>query len=206
MQSDSAGKIASCHCCGLVQRLPRRITDERLVCCRCGTTLNHHSASRNHLAAALSASALVLYLPATMLPMLRIEQLGHRQEDSLLSGIVALLAQDYWLVGGVVLLFSVILPPLKLLALLALSSNRLAPPRRFRALLYRAVELLGRWGMLDVMLVAILIAVVKLGGLVSIGAGPGLVAFTLLVLLSLLASLSFNPHMMWEEHAASKRM
>jgi paraquat-inducible protein A len=153
------------------------------------------------LSASLAISALLLYVPATTLPMLRIEQLGHRHEDSLLSGVAALFAQDYWLVGTVVLLFSVILPPLKLAALLVLASAPATSADRLRAALFRAVESLGRWGMLDVMLVAILVAYVKLGDLVSIEAGPGLLAFTLLVLLSLLASMSFNPHMMWNESA-----
>jgi paraquat-inducible protein A len=130
--------------------------------------------------------------------MLRIEQLGHRHEDSLLSGLIAMFSQGYWLVGTVVLVFSVLLPPLKLLTLLILANKIMLTHHRQRALMYRAVELLGRWGMLDVMLVAILVAFVKLGNLVNIQAGLGLIAFTVLVLLSLLASLVFNPHLLWE--------
>lgn len=191
-------KITSCHCCGLVQTLPLLSEGQKVVCCRCATPLVHATTSRNHWTVAWSISALAFYIPAMVLPLLRIEQLGHRHEDSLLSGLIALFAQDYWLVGIVVLLFSVLLPPLKLLALLTLSSKVLLTYHHQRALLYRTVELLGRWGMLDVMLVAILVAFVKLGNLVSIQAGLGLIAFTLLVLLSLLASLTFNPHLMWE--------
>ena len=133
-----------------------------------------------------------------LLPMLRIEQLGHRHEDSLLSGLIAMFSQGYWLVGTVVLVFSVLLPPLKLLTLLILANKIMLTHHHQRALMYRAVELLGRWGMLDVMLVAILVAFVKLGNLVNIQAGLGLIAFTVLVLLSLLASLVFNPHLLWE--------
>ena len=129
--------------------------------------------------------------------MLRVERFGHIRQDSLIGGIETLFAQDYWLIGGVVLLFSVVLPPLKLMALLWLTRPTfLAHPHR--ALMYRWVEHLGRWGMLDVLLVAIMIAFVKLGGLVNISAGPGLTAFTLLVVLSLLASLSFDPRAMWQ--------
>ena len=65
--------LASCHCCGLVQRLPELAPDHKAVCCRCATPLTHGNASRNRLAAALAAAALAFYLPATMLPMLRIE-------------------------------------------------------------------------------------------------------------------------------------
>jgi len=147
----------------------------------------------------LAASALAFYPPAMLLPMLRIEKLGHFQEDSLLSGLGALFSQGYLLVGVVVLLFSVLLPPLMLAALLVLTRPRLLAGHAHRALVFRAVEALGRWGMLDVMLVAILVAFVKVGGLVHIGAGTGLFAFTLLVLLSLFAGFLFDPHALWDE-------
>lgn len=189
--------IASCHCCGLVQRLPASVVERRLVCARCRTPLVPPHRSRNGLSAALASAALILYLPATTLPMVRIEQLGHRHEDSLLSAVIALFAQGDWLIGAVVLLFSIVLPPLKLFALLLLAAPGLIPKAPLRAVIYRGVEALGRWGMLDVMLVAILVAVVKLGDLLFIEGGPGLIAYTVLVLLSLLASMSFNPHAMW---------
>lgn len=197
----TSSKLASCHCCGLVQRIPPLSAQQKAVCCRCRTTLIHATVSRNHWVVALSTAALAFYVPAMLLPMLRIEQLGHRHEDSLLSGLVALFSQGYWFVGTIVLVFSVLLPPLKLLTLLILSSTQMITHSHHRALMYRTVELLGRWGMLDVMLVAILVAFVKLGNLVNIQAGLGLIAFTLLVLLSLVASLAFNPHLMWENPA-----
>jgi len=192
--------IAACHCCGLLQALPAAELGMRSVCSRCGTGLRHHDPNRNRWTAALALSALVFYPAAIGLPLLRIEQLGHSHTDSLLSGLVSMLSQGYWLVGIVVLLFSILLPPLKLLALWLLTRQPLKQTsHRRRALLYHAVELLGRWGMLDVMLVAILVAMVKLGDLVSIHPGPGLWAFILLVLLSLVASMVFNPTLMWNE-------
>lgn len=147
----------------------------------------------------LAASALAFYVPAMMLPLLRIERLGHMHEDSLLSGVITLWSEGYWLVGAVVFVFSVLLPPLKLVALLALSSRPAVSRHRQRALVYRLVERLGRWGMLDVLLVALLVAMVKLGDLVNIYPGQGLTAFIALVLLSLVAGLMFNPQLMWQE-------
>ncbi len=193
------GKLASCHCCGLVQRIPYVPPGHKPVCGRCATPLTHAVPARNHWTVSLSASALVLYLPAMFLPMMKIERLGLRNEDSLLSGLGALFSGGYYFVGGIVLVFSVILPLLKLAALLVLSSSPFFMHGHHRALAYRMVELLGRWGMLDVMLMAILVAFVKLGNLVNIHAGTGLIAFALLVLLSLLAGMSFNPHLLWEE-------
>lgn len=192
--------VAACHCCGLLQRLPPARPGMATVCQRCGSGMRHRNPNRNRWAAALALAALAFYPAAIGLPLLRIEQLGHSSTDSLLTGLVSMLAQGYWLVGGVVLLFSILLPPLKLLTLWLLTGSpaRQTSHRR-RALLYHAVELFGRWGMLDVMLVAILVAMVKLGDLVHIHAGPGLWAFTIMVLLSLLAGMIFNPTQMWSE-------
>lgn len=191
--------ISSCHCCGLVQRLPALTPRQRALCARCETPLKHATGLRNRWARVLALSALMLYPPAMALPLLRLDQLGHHHEDSLWAGLVTLLSEGYWLVGAVVLLFSVILPPLKLLALYVLCGRLEGLSHKARARMYRAVEALGRWGMLDVMLVAVLVAFVKLGDLITIRPGPGLVAFLLMVMLSLFAGLIFNPHGLWED-------
>ncbi len=190
--------LRSCHCCGLVQQLPTLTSGQQAVCCRCGTPLTQGSDAQNQWTAALALAALAFYPPALLLPLLGIERLGHSHTDSLLAGLAVLFAEGYWLVGTVVLLFSVVLPPLKLLALWLLTGSAWIVKAHHRALLYRAVEAVGRWGMLDVMLVAILVAFVKLGDLVHISAGPALLAFTLMVLCSLFASLLFNPHQLWQ--------
>jgi uncharacterized paraquat-inducible protein A len=195
----SPRELHGCHTCGLVQALPAVPPGHEAVCRRCGTPFARCRPWLNRLAAATAAAALALYLPAVTLPLLRVEKLGYLKEDSLLSGVGSLYAEGYWTVAAVVLLFSVVLPPLKLLALSLLADGGWLRRHRSRAVLYRAVEALGRWGMLDVMLVAILVAYIKLGDLVSISAGPGLLAFTAMVLLSLLASLLFHPHCLWED-------
>lgn len=192
--------LLTCHCCGLIQQLIPHQVNEQLICCRCQVPLPHCQDQGNEYTALLATSALFLYLPAILLPLLHIERLGQASESSLLVGVWHLLLAGDWLVGTIILLFSVLLPPIKLLALLFSSQGqRLA--HRHRALIYRLVEWVGRWGMLDVMLVAILVAFVKLGDLVSISAGPGLLAFTAMVLFSLLASVLFNPYCLWEPSA-----
>ena len=191
--------LTSCHCCGLIQIIPPMSADQIAVCDRCYTKLKHNSNQRNRLTIALSLAALAFYLPAILLPMLHIQRLGHVSEGSLLDGISTLWAQGYWHIGLLIFLFSVILPPAKLLALLALSSTQMVTRHHHKAAIYHLVEFMGRWGMLDVLLVAILVAFVKLGDLVDIQAGRGVIAFAVLVLLSLLASLSFNPTLMWQD-------
>lgn len=193
--------IRACPCCGLAQRVPPLPPRHRACCARCGSGLVHRSvvARSNARTTALALAALLLWPIAIALPMLRVTRLGHAQEASIVEGATALLAAGQWVVGLVVLLCSIVLPLGKLVALLALSSGVLAPRRR--AATYRLVEWTGRWGMLDVLLVAVLVAVLKLGDLVEVAAGPAALAFAAVVVLSLLASASFDPHRLWEPDA-----
>mgnify|MGYP002623588126 FL=1 len=171
------------------------------ACHRCRSLLDVFEAKGdNSTSAVIAISALLLFLPAVTLPFLRVEQLGHVSEQSLLGAARALFESGAWFVGTVVLVFSVILPPAKLIALLMLSfvPQWLGRPRRALGI-YKAVEAIGRWGMLDVLLVAVLVAFVKLGDYLSFAALPGLFVFGGFVLLSLIASFSFNPQFLWSE-------
>jgi len=196
----AADRLLSCPHCGLVQRLPGPLPPgQRTVCARCEGTLPAPASpgAGNDAAAAFALAALVLYPLGITLPLMKIEQLGHTQAASVLEGVTALLSAGNVLAGIVVLVCSVILPLLKLLALLALATGRGLGPRH-QALTYRLVEWTGRWGMLDVLLVAILVAVLKLGDLMSVRLGPGLLAFTTCVTLSLVAAALFDPRRLWE--------
>ncbi|MHC4970195.1 MAG: paraquat-inducible protein A [Planctomycetota bacterium] len=173
----------------------------RACCFRCdgGLGLGPRRWVSNSRTAAIATAALVLFPLAVTLPMIRIEKFGHTHESGLIEGVTALLSRGEVVVGVVVLTCSVILPVLKLAAMLVLSTGRFLR-RRHQALTYRLVEWTGRWGMLDVLLVAILLAVLKLGDMVEVSVGPGLLAFTSCVGLSLIAAASFDPHSLWEPH------
>jgi paraquat-inducible protein A len=171
----------------------------RLECPRCersvDVTGNDHHRSRT---LALALAAALLYPAAILLPVLTIEQFGQRHSASIWDGACKLLAQGELLVGGAILGFSIVLPALKLAGLVALSMPRFLK-HRHQARTYHLVELTGRFGMLDVLLVALLVAVLKLGDMVTVLPGPGAATFTITVVLSLLASASFDPHAIWEE-------
>jgi paraquat-inducible protein A len=192
--------IRACPCCGLVQSAPPVPRRRRACCARCGTNLLRRSviARSNSRTAALALSALILYPLAVSLPMLRVERFGHRSESSILEGVADLFGAGHLLVGVVVLLCSIIFPLGKLLALLALSAGGVGMRERHRARTYHIVDWTGRWGMLDVLLVAVLVAVVKLGDFIEVSPGPAALAFTICVVLNLLAAASFDPHALWE--------
>ena len=193
--------LRTCSTCGLGQVVPDIPTGMRACCARCGTSLlsplrRFRSSNRT---AAVALAALILYPLAISLPILRIEQFGHASDSSILSGIIQLLSTGNYFVGMIVLFCSVVFPLFKLVSLLLLSLGGLALAHRHRALTWRLIEWTGRWGMLDVLLVAILVAALKLGDTFQVTPGPGAVAFTLVVLLSLLATASFDPQAMWKQ-------
>ncbi len=189
--------LKACHCCGLIQRIPLLGQKQIAVCSRCGSTVcrfGHHSAGRT---AAFATAAFILYWPAILLPILEIERLGRHHQSSLLMGTIELLREGSWFVGLVVLLFSIVFPLVKIVLLLELSLLGILH-RRHKALTYRLMEQAGKWSMMDVMLLAFLVMLVKLGALVEFHLGPAVWAFVLCVAMSMFASLSFNPHSIWD--------
>ncbi len=191
--------LRACPCCGLVQRLPAVPVGMRACCGRCGTHLRRRrvGAGGNSGTVALALAALILYPLGVMLPMLTIERFGYHHEASILEGISTLISSGHLVVGIIVLLCSIVFPLGKLLALLVLSAGGMAMRHKHRALTYHIVEWTGRWGMLDVLLVALLVAALKIGDLVEVSAGPAALAFTCVVVLSLLATALFDPHSLW---------
>jgi paraquat-inducible protein A len=171
----------------------------RVCCARCegGLRLGGRRRVSNSRTAAIAVAALVLFPLAVTLPMISIEKFGHEHEAGIIEGVTALLSRGNLVVGLVVLVCSMVLPIMKLAAILVLTSGRFMR-QSHRAMTYRLVEWTGRWGMLDVLLVAILVAVLKLGDMVEVSVGPGLATFTACVALSLVAAASFDPHNLWE--------
>ena len=190
----------ACHCCGLVHRIPPLADGQTAVCSRCSTTIQRFRPAGVNSArtAAVALGAFVLYWPAILLPILNIEQLGHHHTASLISGTMELIKHGNWFVGIIVLLFSIVFPLAKLVMLLELSFLGLLH-RRHRALTYRLMESAGKWSMMDVLLLAFMVMLVKLGTLVEFHFGPAVIAFVGCVALSMVASLLFDPHAIWEE-------
>lgn len=149
--------------------------------------------------AAFAFAALILYPPAMLLPVIEIERMGHRSEATIWSGVVDLLSEGSVVVALIVLLCSIVIPLIKIGATFMICSGELFLHHRHRAMTYRALEWIGRWGMVDVLLVALLVAAVKLGSWLSVHPGPGAAAFAGVVVLSLLASAAFDPEAIWEE-------
>ncbi len=200
MNVEHEASLRACPTCGLVQRVPSLGKRDRARCHRCSSVVlcGARLSRGNGLALVISLAALILYPLAVGLPIMRLERFGHSTEASVLSGSIGLLEEGEVFVGGLVFLCSVCLPLFKLLGLLMLCIFD-SMAARHRSLSYHAIEFTGRWGMLDVLLVAIVVAWVKIGDLVQVTAGPGAVAFCVMVVLSLVASANFDPHSIWRD-------
>ncbi len=191
--------LKSCHCCGLIHEVVSLRSNELAQCTRCGSVIdraNNHQRSQGRTAAT-AVAAMALMPAAILLPILEIEKLGHHHRSSILGGIVDLYQTGSVLVATVILLFSIVFPLLKILALIELSWL-CSMHQRHRAWTYRWMEQIGKWSMMDVMLLALLVMMIKLSGMVQFHFGPALIAFVLCVSMSMISAICFDPHAIWE--------
>lgn len=170
-------------------------------CSRCGSAISRRASGSLHLTAALSLAALILYVPANIFPILRLEMYGASSENTVWQGTVRLFRDGDYIVAVIVFLASILIPLLKLLGLFFLVATARLKFSRWklpRTWVYRIIDSIGRWAMLDVFVLAILVSLVKLQRLATIIPGQGLVAFTGVVVLTLLASANFDPQIIWD--------
>jgi paraquat-inducible protein A len=196
---ESGGSLKACHCCGLIHQLPKLNADQRCICVRCQSVMRIQvdAARTQNRTAAFAVAALLLFPAATLLPILEIEKLGHHHKSSIVGGIIELVRNGSLFIAAVIFLFSIVLPLVKMIALVELSWV-CSLKQRHRAWTYRWIEQIGKWSMMDVMLLAFLVMLIKLSGLVQFHFGPAVIAFVLCVAMSMLASICFDPHAIWE--------
>lgn len=193
--------LLACPRCGQIQRRIPHDEREHLRCCRCGARLTGGLSAWWPMC--FATVAFIAFWPGVLLPIMRVERLGLSHEASVVDGIVVLAQHGNLALALLIALCSVFLPLLKLGGLLVLLVPRLwhglGSAKRQRHLL-EAIEWSGRWGMVDVLLVAIFVAFLKLGDLVLVDIGTGLFAFVAMVVSSMAASLSLNAEQLWSKH------
>jgi paraquat-inducible protein A len=190
---------ASCHDCGLLVHLPGHVHGAR--CARCGSALHVRKPESLQRTWAYVIAAAVCYIPANALYIMTITSLGKPEPSTILSGVIYLLHHGMWPLAAIVFIASVFVPLLKLaiLVFLLVSVHRRSSWRPVeRTRMYRLTEAIGRWSMVDIYVVTILVALVKLGNLATIEAGPGAVFFGAVVVLTMLGAESFDPRLIWD--------
>ncbi|WP_349570542.1 paraquat-inducible protein A [Azotobacter salinestris] len=190
--------LAPCHGCAL---LVRTGAGHAVRCPRCGSLLHARKPDSIARTWAFIVAAAILYIPANLLPIMETSSLFGAQKDTIMSGVVYLWVSGSWHLALVVFIASILVPMAKLIALVILVLSvqlraRWQPVQRTR--LYRLVELVGRWSMLDVYVVTLLVALVQLEALATIRPGPGALAFGAVVVLTMFAAMSFDPRLIWD--------
>jgi len=193
--------LTGCHACNLVMSIHEDAQHHAHACPRCGSKVHpriHHSLPITWMLVCL---AFLFYIPANVLPMTRVVGLGQVQEDTIMSGVIYFIQSGSWYIGMVIFIASVFVPMLKLtlLMFLLISVQRKSQWRpRERARIYRITEMVGRWSMVDIYVVTILVALVNLGIIADIDAGPAALYFAGVVIITIFAAKSFDPRLIWD--------
>ncbi|MGZ5129618.1 MAG: paraquat-inducible protein A [Caldimonas sp.] len=199
-------RVLGCESCGLVSAdaLGSADADAGLFvqhCPRCGHVLRARKPMSLQRTWACVVAAAVLYVPANVLPVMTTVSAGQHEQHTLLGGIVELWTDGSWGLSIIVFIASIAVPVLKIgvLALLAWTVRRAPAWRRLeRAKLYRLIEAVGHWSMLDVYVVVLLGTTIQFGPLANVSAGPALLAFAAVVVLTMIGTYAFDPKLIWD--------
>jgi paraquat-inducible protein A len=191
--------LISCHSCHLLSR--RAESAAIMTCPRCGTRLHPRKPNSIHRTWSLVIAAFIFYIPANVLPITTVISFGKGQSDTIMSGVIYFVQSGMWPIALVIFVASVFVPVLKLciLTFLLITVQRKSSWRqKDRTRLYRITEVIGRWSMVDIFVVTILVALVNLGALASIHARSGAIFFCAVVILTMFAAMSFDPRLIWD--------
>ena len=196
--------LSGCSVCGQLNR----VVASDSLCRHCGMRLTTRKPNSLARSWAFLLAAVILYIPANLYPVLESRTVAGDESDTILQGVVLLWRSGSWPLALLVFFASIVVPLLKLLAMtLLLVSVRARWTWRLheRARLFRLLEFVGRWSMLDIYVVAFLVALVRLRSLATMDAGPGALAFGAVVMLSMLAAQSFDPRLLWDSAGDNER-
>jgi paraquat-inducible protein A len=193
--------LISCHACHQLSRIPSGFANGEAICPRCEAHIHLRKPNSISRTWALLIAAYILYIPANLLPVMTVISFGKGEADTILSGVKELIHAGMLPIALLVFIASITVPVLKLLTLtyLLLSvhyKSRWRP--RERTFLYRITEVVGRWSMIDIFMISILIALVKLEAVATIEPGMGAISFASVVVLTMFAAIGFDPRLIWD--------
>jgi len=191
--------IAGCHTCGLAVNMQNH---DHVECPRCGSEVHFRKPDSINRAWAFLIAAFIMYIPANTQPMMRTTSLGSESADTIMSGVIYFLSHGDWHLALVIFAASVMLPLLKIIAIayILISIQRgSTQQKQEKTNLYRIAEILGKWSMLDIFVVGLMVMLVQLGRLTTIDPGPACIAFALVVILTMFAEEALDPKLIWDQ-------
>lgn len=190
-----------CHSCGLLVSKSFMTSKQTNQCPRCGAGLHARKMDSIQKSWAYLIAATILYIPANIFPIMTVVSFGQGHPDTIISGIFTLYDSGQLPIAILVFVASILVPIVKILVLsflLITVHRKVTYNKRARTILYRVTETIGRWSMIDVFMISILIALVQLDAVATISAGPGAIAFAAVVILTMLAAGHFDPRLIWD--------
>ncbi len=190
--------LVGCTTCGL---LVKRSKEKKLLCPRCHCQLSSRKQNSIQRTWAFLISAIIMYIPANVEPVMFTINLGEKTADTIMSGIIFFLENGEWPLAVIIFLASVLLPLFKILLmvyLLFMVGRKKVRRRIENTRMYRIAEWVGRWSMLDIFVIAILVSLVQLDALTTVLPGMGATAFAAVVVFTMLAVKSFDPRLLWD--------
>ncbi|MGY3928284.1 paraquat-inducible protein A [Aeromonas simiae] len=191
--------LCRCHTCGLLVKFR-----EGADCPRCGSALHARIPHSLAWTWGLLALATFMLLPANLLPITLFYNKGTLQADTIFSGILSLIRNHMSGIAAIVFVASIVVPIMKIIGLawICLQLQCARPVRRKRQLvMYRIIDFIGRWSMLDLFVISLMVALVDRGTLLNVSAGPGATAFAGVVVLTMLSAKMLDPRLLWDKAA-----
>jgi paraquat-inducible protein A len=201
-KSAASQGLSNCHICTLTS------TNTQHHCPRCGAILHTRIPNSLQRTVSLLITAMVLYLPANFLPITHTDQFGNVLDSTIMGGVILMWEHGSYPVALIIFIASIMIPTAKLCALTWLSwsvSRQNSQNSKQRTSVYRITEFVGRWSMVDVFVVAILVALIQLGGILTIRPGSAALAFSGVVIITMLAAEAFDPRLIWDKLEENKR-
>ncbi len=196
-----------CHGCTLL--IPKVDLDGTLrsECPRCNNPIHSRKPNSITRTFALVVTAIILFIPANVFPVMTVVQLGRDKTNTILSGVIELIEEGMWVLAMIIFFASIVVPAVKIIVLcfLLVSVKRKSNWRtRDRTLLYRVIEIIGSWSMVDIFAIATLIGLVNFGGMSSVIPGIGATFFASVVIITIFATQSFDPRLIWDNSTRLK--
>jgi len=193
-------QLVACDTCGLVQEVDELRPGTVARCQRCGFTVQERKTNSRSRTAALALAALILYFPANIYPIVTTSYWGAHEKTTIFDGIHGLFQTGSYFVGCLVFTTSLLSPALKITGLLLLTATAGSRRwRRTRTWTYKVIEIIGPWNMLEVFLLAIVVAIAELGNVATVHPGAGVFSFAGLVVTTLLATQTFDERLVWDD-------
>lgn len=191
--------LCRCHACGYVSAM--QTSNEPQHCTRCAAVLHARLPQSLQRTAALLCTGFILYIPANIFPIMTVSRFGVAEAHTIVGGIIAFINSGMLPIALLVFVASILVPLLKMAGLsILLWAIRQRWQRNLKLLtrIYRIIAFVGRWSMLDIFMISILVSLVDLGGVGQIIAGPAATAFAAVVVLTMFAANSFDPRLLWD--------